>query len=99
MSESDTDMASLSLPSSSSCSARVYVVDVGMSRSNKHVYDVLDGYSQTKMPQGPGPHKVGEIDIKTPLESQINGHKSTRHFAQRESETMLTGIKVTDTYM
>ncbi len=95
MSESDTDMASLSLPSSSSCSARVYVVDVGMSRSNKHVYDVLDGYSQTKMPQGP--HEVGGIATEAPLESMIKGHTSACHFAQRESETMLAGIKETDT--
>ncbi len=55
-------MASLSLPSSS-CSAGVYV-DVGMDRSNKDVYDVLDAYSQTKMPQGT--HKVGGIATEAP---------------------------------
>jgi len=88
-------MASLSLPSSS-CSAGVYV-DVGMDRSNKDVYDVLDAYSQTKMPQGP--HKVGGIATEAPLESMIMGHTSACHFSQRESETTLAGIKEIDTYV
>src|SRR5258708_36136138 len=56
VSESDTDIASLSLPSSSSCSAGVYV-DVGMDRNNKYEYDVLHARSQTETPQGP--HDVG----------------------------------------
>ncbi len=65
-------------------------------RSNKYGYDVLHAHSQTEMSQGP--HKVGGIDTKTPLESTIKGHTSACHFAQRESETMLAGIKA-ETYM
>ncbi len=66
-------------------------------RSNKFGYGVLHAHSQTKMPQGP--HKVGGIDTKTPLESTIKGYTSACHFSQRESETMLAGIKAADAYM
>ncbi len=89
-------MTSLLLPSPGPCLARVYV-DVGIDRSNKYVYDVLHAHLQTKMPQES--YKVGEIDTKTSLGSTIKGHTLACHFAQRESETTLAGIKATDTYM
>src|SRR5258708_30704683 len=72
-------------------------VDVGIYRSNKYVYDVRHAHLQTKMPQESD--KGGEIDTNTSLGSTIKGHTLACHFAQRESETTLAGIKATDTYM
>src|SRR5258708_1125598 len=81
-------MASLSLPSSSSCSAGVYV-DVGMDRSNKYVYDVLHAHSQTEM-------------LLACQNQTLTWHHSRCHLqilALRESTTMLEWIEAINMYM
>ena len=92
----DTDLASLSPPSSSCCSAGVYA-DVGIDQSNRYLYDLLHLRYQTTVTEEP--HAVEGTDTETPLESKINRRNPGCHFAVRQSKLMLAWTKAIDNYM